>query len=592
MEDEHDATRRAVDGILDFNFHKPIIAGKPRNDEPDAAYDNMRRVHRHRANRQMRLENNPYSRVHRNEFMRGQSTPNSEEHLRGIDAPFNDLAQGSMGQGAQPHHRPHTSTSSSAGVLVEPSPSPQDCQQHVDQLTLSQLRRAREDEARARREWEHQEACIRAQEELENRAREDHEAQAARTRAEQCALERQRAWEHEQAELAAQRMAQLQREEQERIAQIQQEELRRRRLAEEQARLLKQEEETRIRAAQEEAARIQREQQELIQQQQQEQEANQQQQAMEQESASVSGGAVGSTASAAPTSTFDAGGGKTYLDQAQEIIAHAEQCHAALKQFMEDPRMKPARLDVRKVLNMGVSQISALKRTIEKGASQLCEILSRLKGGGDQQLYMFGLWKSVDLLADTSLNIQAKSDATDAWPVAHVCARIFIAHPDAFTIFKGLMYQRCRYLIPSYEHESGDKDEEDLFRRTVGYQRLWFALMVLRKDYNLMWAWWSRVSNAKVRRITPSLIVAALEISAHSMQQRFGRQWKKLVDVIRRDFLPQAEELREAQPALISSIIPRVVKWLETYGSGRQIIPQPPGKDIVSNDELQLRDDI
>lgn len=590
----YDATRKAVEGIVDFNFHKPLLAGRPPTDDPDPAYDNMRRVHRQRANRQLRVGKNPYNCVNRNEYNRWQSARDPEDDLREIDTHLNVLATGSTAPPPQIDpallpitSRPHAAPQprATADVSLQPDQQP-------DQLYLSHLRRAREAEARARWEWEQHEARIQKEEAMEHRAREETAAQqqrvvreqeAERLRVEQEQLRAAHQLAEQQKRVAEQQEAERMRLEQLELRRRQQEEadaLLQRRLMEEQERRRQQEEEERIRAGQEEEARQRREQ-ELLQQQQQ-----QQQQA-------ASGGAVGSTASPAPATASTTGSGKTYLEEANELIAQAEQCYATVQQFLQDPNMKPRRLEVQKKLNMRVFQISAMKRTIELGAIEICEVISRLKEGGSQQaqLYNFALWKSVDLLADTSLNIQANSDATAAWPVAHVCARVFNAHPDAFTLFKGLMYQRCRYLIPSYEENIDEKEEDNAFRRTVGYERLWLALIVLRKDYSLMWGWWARILNEEVRRITPSLIVAALEITGHSMQQRFGKNWKKLVAVIQSNFLPQAEKLRQIRPALISAVIPRVTKWLEVYGNGRQI-PQPPGKDIQTNKEQELRSDI
>eukprot|EP00397_Hematodinium_sp_SG-2012_P007377 GEMP01007422.1.p1 GENE.GEMP01007422.1~~GEMP01007422.1.p1 ORF type:complete len:548 (+),score=161.27 GEMP01007422.1:109-1752(+) len=293
-----------------------------------------------------------------------------------------------------------------------------------------------------------------------------------------------------------------------------------------------------------------------------------------------------------------------FVKASEEDMRKVDEHVAALQAFLQDRSRKSERLQMQKALNIRIGQISAQRRTIETAVYEISLLFTQLQSGSNPELLACAEWKCADLLADSSLNIQAKSDAQDSWPVSHVCARLFAKYPSVYDLFRGIMYKSCRYLVPHYAEYCADaaqyclsrgqkdgEDEEAFLKRMVGYMRLWFGIMVLRQDFTKLWQWWTRILNQKARRETPSLIVVALEISGESMQQRFGRQWKKLVGCIQHQFLPSAGELQKKQPALISAVIPRVEKWVADYNAGRRC-PPPPGKDIQAVEESALRSDV
>jgi len=271
--------------------------------------------------------------------------------------------------------------------------------------------------------------------------------------------------------------------------------------------------------------------------------------------------------------------------------------------FINDPMEKNGRDRMRKEIRTRVGQISSLKRTIDTASRELVQMFQSLRNGPNKRLHQWAMWKCADCLAEACDNIKAKHDASDAWPVAHVCARLFAQEPEIYLLFRSVMTKTCQYIVPHYTPYISDatqydaqrgkwesEDEEAFFRRMVGYMRLWLALLVLRREYSALWAWWARILNQRVRRETASLIVVALEVSGLFMHEKFGKQWRKIVDLLQNQFLPDATVIKEKNPAIIASIIPRVAKWVEDYNSGR--IPPPPGKEITAVEESALRSDV
>jgi len=296
-------------------------------------------------------------------------------------------------------------------------------------------------------------------------------------------------------------------------------------------------------------------------------------------------------AGAASSSNAPVADTRPYLEIANEIIQKSEALWESCRVIRDEASGKQVRVKVMKVVNKRIGQISAVARKIEGVAEELNDLLYSLQG--EEATKYFSLCKVVFGFVETAENIQAKPDGTDAWPIAHACARIINKHKEIYEIFQGEIYKKCRYLIPDKDEAvyNDQADEESAFRLSTGYTRLWFALLVLRQDYVSLWGWWARVLNKPIRRNTISIIVAALEMSGNTMQEKFGKQWMKLVKYIEKEILKQCEELRKTQPALISAVIPRIVKWLELYGKGQKV-PVPAGRVIQGGDELELRADV
>merc|ERR1712167_17856 len=78
----------------------------------------------------------------------------------------------------------------------------------------------------------------------------------------------------------------------------------------------------------------------------------------------------------------------------------------------------------------------------------------------------------------------------------------------------------------------------------VGYARLRFAILVLQDDIASIWRWFARTLNAPPVPIAAALLHTALVMTGAAAQQRYGKQWGKIVAYIQKDYVPCLEAER------------------------------------------------
>lgn len=119
------------------------------------------------------------------------------------------------------------------------------------------------------------------------------------------------------------------------------------------------------------------------------------------------------------------------------------------------------------------------------------------------------------------------------------------------------------------------ESEEEFVARSQGAVAL---LAALSEDGpvpfgpGLGWRWLARVANRRPRRVTAGLLYTFLDVACYRLQQRYGRQLRKLMRALREQLLPRLPE--GTAPAARG----RLEMFLDSYERLGGQLPEPDGR--------------
>ncbi|XP_065166836.1 mRNA export factor Gle1-like [Atheta coriaria] len=248
---------------------------------------------------------------------------------------------------------------------------------------------------------------------------------------------------------------------------------------------------------------------------------------------------------------------QTFLQQHQQ----------SYKQLLDDQSLKQFKFDCKKAVNLPVNAISAVSSEhLRDKYNKLYNLLSgktvqisdsRMNASQHPQ----GIAFVMDLLAKKfvlqgDLTISSNPDAAFAY------ATIIVTLWNDFPIFGKLLlahfYKECPYLLPIYfQKQEGQSDEQfytlmgyqyndgviekqDKFlKRITGICKLYFSILISNTKRGTPenphhlgngWTWFARTLNrVPYVDVTATAINSFLEVAGSTMQETYGRQFKKLI---------------------------------------------------------------
>mmetsp|Transcript_27204 Transcript_27204/g.90464 ORF Transcript_27204/g.90464 Transcript_27204/m.90464 type:complete len:919 (+) Transcript_27204:75-2831(+) len=315
---------------------------------------------------------------------------------------------------------------------------------------------------------------------------------------------------------------------------------------------------------------------------------------------------VHSAGTAAPAAAAPAQKPGDHREQCAQIVSELLEVEVQVKLFKQDDSHKQFRLDAKKALNTRIGQVSATLKSIQECTLGLVSMLSPIMDGSEDAKKQFVEYIVAERFADEA-EVGIMTQARSAWPKARVVTRIFARYPGIWRRFQGFIFKACPYVIPDFIGSQagrqliapGQRPEEPHTRfpdRMVAYQRLWLAALVIQGDLGWVWQWLARALNEpEATPISAPLLYATLETAGADAQDRYGRQFVKLVDYIDQHYMPQLEALvartKGEEADQLRASRSRLRLWLDSFrATGRA--PRPAGRDVEVAQEAALNPDL
>lgn len=276
---------------------------------------------------------------------------------------------------------------------------------------------------------------------------------------------------------------------------------------------------------------------------------------------------------------------KEALQWYQELKRYKEDNEKLFEQLIKDDSLKKYRFDCQKAVNIPVNAISPVS------ASHLRDKLQKLTlllsgqpvviGDGiriSAAQHPAGVPFCKDLLAKKFVKqgastVSSKPEA--AFAIAAVMVALWQEFPDWGQLLLAHFHQDCPYLVPVFwpqlegqsnrhyyqslgytYNEDGEVEKQDKFlKRMSGMMRLYSTVLISRlprdrqnrphpHDLGQGWRWLTCILNLEPRPdICASLLYDFLEVAGSSMQEQYGRQYRKLLHVICKSYFPRLQKI-------------------------------------------------
>jgi len=292
-------------------------------------------------------------------------------------------------------------------------------------------------------------------------------------------------------------------------------------------------------------------------------------------------------------------------DRYRKAMAKLEKAEKDLEAFKKDPAHKDFRMQVKKLFNTKVGQISATWGKIQECTTSLLKAMEEYaKDPASGRLQFAEQALAVRLADDAEVGVRSQPKA--AWPMAEVACRVFEQYPGVEELFTGLMCRNCQYLRPDYSGSqvgrtglaAGQRDHEaftEFADRMVSYHRLWLAVVVIQGDLAVLWHWFARTLNEPACPISAPMVHAALEAVGADAQARYGKQFNKLVEYIEKEYMAELQLLQQKtkgeEADRLRASHSRLRKWLEGFRSTGRAMP-PDGRFVQAREESELNPNI
>ncbi|XP_066911176.1 mRNA export factor GLE1-like isoform X2 [Clytia hemisphaerica] len=262
----------------------------------------------------------------------------------------------------------------------------------------------------------------------------------------------------------------------------------------------------------------------------------------------------------------------------RKLVSDTERKHQPMSKST-DATVKKEKFDLFKVVNTQINAISdeSPKHLMEK----ILKLNTLLKNGevvfSGKKISTKGNETAMALVKDLTakkLVMQGQSQVASsfktAFPIAAVCAGIWTLFPDVGDLLLGYFYLKCPYLVPlhfpktdkissteyyqmlGYNVDDGKVEEDDKYlNKLSGYVRLYASIIQMEMPPDLAgrghphglengWVWFTRVLNLEpVELVTATIIFDFLEVAGHAMLKRFGKQFEKLLSLVKDELMPK-----------------------------------------------------
>lgn len=286
------------------------------------------------------------------------------------------------------------------------------------------------------------------------------------------------------------------------------------------------------------------------------------------------------------------------LKRHADILDRLEQWQASYKELTQDKAQKKYCFDLLKAVSIPVNAIS-ISSSVKEKLDQLNTVLSGkpFKSGSSTistSSHPLALRYCLDKLAEKIVlqgEEQILSNEETAYPVAAVAVGLWCRYPDLGDLLLGHFYMRCPALVPvffsrsmasseseylrlcGYKCDGSNMETESQFlRRVTGLMRLYAALLQtplppwhkpLDSDMSRQppgskrgWQWLAMCLNTPTEdpNFAATLICTFLEVAGWTLQRDYGRQFRKMLHVLCKDYFPRLKQLVKTSSGPISRL--------------------------------------
>jgi len=278
-------------------------------------------------------------------------------------------------------------------------------------------------------------------------------------------------------------------------------------------------------------------------------------------------------------------------DRFAVALAKVAKVESDLNDFKKDASSKDFRMEVKKLINTKVGQISATWSRIQECTSTLCSLLSKHTQDSEiRKVYVD--YAMASRLADDA-EVSVRSQPRAAWSIAEVSCRIFDKSPAVQELFIGLMCRNCPHLRADFSAE-GQRDLaaskrpqegfSEMVDRLVSYQRLWIVIFITQGELGVIWNWLARTLNHSPSTAAVAMIHGTLDMVGSDLQNRYQKQFMKLIAYIDGRYMAEVTTLQSnvkgEEADRLRASHNRLSRWLQDFKLRGRAMP-PEGRQIA-----------
>lgn len=204
-----------------------------------------------------------------------------------------------------------------------------------------------------------------------------------------------------------------------------------------------------------------------------------------------------------------------------------------------------------KPIKLVFNQVSASKQHTEQRTVALCGFFETVKNNPAKMAYCAKYF--ADQLVTKAEDVVRSKELT--FIISYLALCVCSKFPVFGPVLKGKLYLSCSYTVPLYFKRDGfdseeaylaaqgrtaTTEEEKYLKRMEGLVQLYACMNILtvplRMDdgsypfgMDVAWTWLARFGNLAGAEHSPRMLMCFLQVAGHSLQQRYGRQFIKLV---------------------------------------------------------------
>uniref|UniRef100_A0A1E1XD02 mRNA export factor GLE1 n=1 Tax=Amblyomma aureolatum TaxID=187763 RepID=A0A1E1XD02_9ACAR len=287
------------------------------------------------------------------------------------------------------------------------------------------------------------------------------------------------------------------------------------------------------------------------------------------------------------------------LKRHADILDRLEQWQAAYRELLQDKTQKKYCFDLLKAVTIPVNALATSSAVAEK-LEKLSSLLSGkpfVSGGRSvsSATHPLALRFCLDKLAEKIVmqgEEQILSNADTAFPVAALAVGLWCRFPDLGELLLGHFYMRCPALVPVFfsrsavaseteylrlcgykcTQDNNLETESQFLRRITGLMRLYAALLQTPippwhkpSSGNTScqppgpergWQWLALCMNSPIEDpdLAATLICTFLEVAGWALARDYGRQFRKVLHSLCKDYFPRLKQCVKANSGPISRL--------------------------------------
>ncbi|PHJ25623.1 gle1-like protein [Cystoisospora suis] len=313
----------------------------------------------------------------------------------------------------------------------------------------------------------------------------------------------------------------------------------------------------------------------------------------------------------------------SYMTDVEKVLQEAKRVeNFQLVQLPGVPNedVKALRIDIKKRINTALNQLASTTSQVIRVSLLLlslspffsyhvftCESLRefqrQLKTSRPAEASQYFRVQLCDrLLQLTDKGGQVSSRPSAAWAYAFLVRGLVQEDSLLEPLLRGHFYASCCYAAPFYYRKKqgmsmeefqalrGQREgenEESFFSRMAAILRLWLGYLVASHQDGQIWAWFARFLNLNlstpksIRRICACILVEGLRVAGACCLSVYGRQFHKMMDLIRDKLMPPLLQLQQKnEGSCLSMYVTQLQTCLADYYESHRTLPEPEGKSM------------